>query len=43
VCLLLAVVLAHGCNIGLHTMAQITQGVTYSGSHTDVFSDFWQA
>jgi TnpA family transposase len=29
VCLLLAVVLAHGCNIGLHTMAQITQGVTY--------------
>jgi hypothetical protein len=25
---LLAVVLAHGCNIGLHTMAQITQGVT---------------
>jgi TnpA family transposase len=29
VCQLLAVVLAHGCNIGLHTMAQITQGVTY--------------
>jgi TnpA family transposase len=29
VCLLLAVVLAHGCNIGLHTMAQITHGVTY--------------
>ena len=29
VCPLLAVVLAHGCNIGLHTMAQITQGVTY--------------
>jgi TnpA family transposase len=29
VCSLLAVVLAHGCNIGLHTMAQITQGVTY--------------
>ena len=29
VCTLLAVVLAHGCNIGLHTMAQITQGVTY--------------
>jgi TnpA family transposase len=28
VCTLLAVVLAHGCNIGLHTMAQITQGVT---------------
>ena len=27
VCTLLAVVLAHGCNIGLHTMAQITQGV----------------
>ncbi|MFI5456456.1 MAG: hypothetical protein ACHRXM_13485 [Isosphaerales bacterium] len=26
---LLAVVPAHGCNIGLHTMAQITQGVTY--------------
>jgi len=22
-------VLAHGCNIGLHTIAQITQGVTY--------------
>src|SRR3954451_23840848 len=29
VCTLLAVVLAHGCNIGLHTMAQITQGVTH--------------
>jgi TnpA family transposase len=29
VCTLLAVVLAHGCNIGLHTMAQIAQGVTY--------------
>jgi TnpA family transposase len=29
VCQILAVVLAHGCNIGLHTMAQITQGVTY--------------
>ena len=29
VCTLLAVVLANGCNIGLHTMAQITQGVTY--------------
>ena len=29
VCTLLAVVLAHGCNIGLHTMAQITQSVTY--------------
>ncbi len=29
VCTLLAVVLGHGCNIGLHTMAQITQGVTY--------------
>jgi TnpA family transposase len=29
VCRLLAVVLAHGCNIGLYTMAQITQGVTY--------------
>ena len=29
VCTLLAVVPAHGCNIGLHTMAQITQGVTY--------------
>ncbi len=29
VCTLLAVVFAHGCNIGLHTMAQITQGVTY--------------
>ena len=29
VCKLLAVVLAHGCNIGLHTMAQITQSVTY--------------
>jgi TnpA family transposase len=29
VCTLLAVVLAHGCNIGLYTMAQITQGVTY--------------
>jgi TnpA family transposase len=29
VCQLLAAVLAHGYNIGLHTMAQITQGVTY--------------
>src|SRR4051812_36523735 len=28
VCTLLAVVLAYGCNIGLHTMARITQGVT---------------
>ena len=28
VCTLLAVVLAHGCNLGLHTMAQLTQGVT---------------
>jgi hypothetical protein len=31
VCTLLAVVLAHGCNIGLHTMAQITQGAAYKG------------
>jgi len=29
VCMILAATLAHGCNIGLHTMAQITQGVTY--------------
>jgi TnpA family transposase len=29
VCQVLAVVLGHGCNIGLHTMAQITQDVTY--------------
>jgi TnpA family transposase len=29
VCQILAVVLGHGCNIGLHTMAQITEGVTY--------------
>jgi TnpA family transposase len=29
VCQLLAAVLAHGCNLGLHTMAQITPGVTY--------------
>ena len=29
VCQILAVTLGHGCNIGLHTMAQITQGVTY--------------
>jgi TnpA family transposase/predicted transcriptional regulator len=29
VCRILAAVLAHGCNIGLHTMAQITPGVTY--------------
>lgn len=29
VCQILSVVLAHGCNIGLHTMAQITQGVGY--------------
>jgi TnpA family transposase len=29
VCTLLAVVLAHGCNIGLHTMAQITQGLAH--------------
>jgi TnpA family transposase len=29
VCLLLAAVLAHGCNIGLHTMAQLTQGLSY--------------
>lgn len=29
VCMILATTLAHGCNIGLHTMAQITQGVTY--------------
>ncbi|MHB8903349.1 MAG: Tn3 family transposase, partial [Thermoguttaceae bacterium] len=29
VCQILAVVLAHGCNIGLHTMAQITHGVGY--------------
>jgi hypothetical protein len=29
VCTLLAVVLGHGCNIGLHTMAQLTQGVIY--------------
>src|SRR3954462_7554775 len=28
VCQILAVVLGHGCNIGLHTMAQITPGVT---------------
>jgi hypothetical protein len=28
-CTLLSVVLAHGCNIGLHTISQITQGVTY--------------
>src|SRR5262249_1239748 len=29
VCQILSVTLGHGCNIGLHTMAQITQGVTY--------------
>jgi TnpA family transposase len=29
VCLRLAAVLGHGCNIGLHTMAQLTQGVSY--------------
>ena len=29
VCLLLAAVLAHGCNIGLHTMAQLIQGISY--------------
>lgn len=29
VCQLLAAVLAHGCNLGLHTMAQLTPGVTY--------------
>ena len=29
VCTLQAVVQPHGCNHGLHTMAQITQGVTY--------------
>lgn len=29
VCMILAATLAHGCNIGLHTMAQITQGVAY--------------
>ncbi len=29
VCLQLATVLAHGCNIGLHTMAQLTPGFSY--------------
>ena len=29
VCLQLATVLAHGCNIGLHTMAQLTPGISY--------------
>ncbi len=29
VCLPLATVLAHGCNIGLHTMAQLTSGISY--------------
>jgi hypothetical protein len=29
VCLLLAAVLGHGCNIGLHTMAQLAQGISY--------------
>ena len=29
VCLQLATVLAHGCNIGLHTMAQLTPGLSY--------------
>lgn len=29
VCLRLATVLGHGCNIGLHTMAQLTPGVSY--------------
>ena len=29
VCLRLATVLAHGCNIGLHTMAQLTPGISY--------------
>ena len=29
VCLLLATVMGHGCNIGLHTMAQLIQGVSY--------------
>jgi TnpA family transposase len=29
VCVLLAAVLAHGCNIGLDTMAQLIQGISY--------------
>ena len=29
VCLQLATVLAHGCNIGLHTMAQLTPDISY--------------
>jgi TnpA family transposase len=29
VCLILATILAHGCNLGPHMMAQLTQGVTY--------------
>jgi len=29
VCLLIAAVMAHGCNLGPHTMARLTNGVTY--------------
>ncbi|QDV39622.1 Tn3 transposase DDE domain protein (plasmid) [Tautonia plasticadhaerens] len=32
VCTLLAVVLAHGCNLGLHTMARITRASPTSSS-----------
>lgn len=29
VCAFLATILAHGCNLGLHTMEKITQGISY--------------
>ena len=29
ICVILAAVMAHGCNIGPHTMAQLTADVTY--------------
>ncbi len=30
VCQILATVIAHGCNVGPHTMAQLTDGITYA-------------
>jgi TnpA family transposase len=29
VCIILATLMAHGCNIGPHTMARLTEGITY--------------
>ena len=39
VCVLLAAILAHGCNLGLYTMEKITSGIPYRGSSQGLFAE----